>query len=99
MDNSRAHNESLSERYLKSGRVGVFIPTYNAAGNWYALQAGLDVQGVPPSQVVVIDSSSDDGTRSLAERAGYRVVSIPKKISTMVPRAKRLPSSFLMQKF
>ena len=79
VDNKRSHNETPVEPYLKSGRVGIVIPTYNAASHWYALQNGLDEQSVPPSRIVVIDSSSDDGTRALAEKAGYRVVCIPKK--------------------
>ena len=79
MNRDCPHNEILAEPYLKSGRVGIVIPTYNAAGHWYALQSGLDEQGVPPSHIVVIDSSSDDGTRSLAEKAGYRVVCIAKR--------------------
>ena len=79
VDIKLSHNDTVAESFLRSGRVGVVIPTYNASSHWYALQAGLDEQGVPPSDIVVIDSSSNDGTRSLAEKAGYQVVCIPKE--------------------
>ena len=79
MDKNRSQIETVAEPHLKSARVGIVIPTYNAVEHWHALQAGLDGQCIPPSRIVVIDSSSEDGTRSLAEKAGYRVVSIPKE--------------------
>lgn len=59
--------------------LGVVIPTFNAAGGWSALQRAVDAQGIAPEQVLVIDSSSTDATRSLAARAGYRVSSISKR--------------------
>jgi len=59
--------------------VGVIIPTCNAARHWSALQEGLDHQGLAPSQILIIDSSSSDGTRTLARQAGYRVVCIRKE--------------------
>ncbi len=67
-DNSRAR--------LK--HVGIVVPTYNASANWEALRTGLDRQGLQREQVLIIDSSSSDETRTLARQSGYRVVRIPK---------------------
>lgn len=63
----------------QSASVGIVIPTYNAESYWGQLQEGLDEQSVSPSRIVIVDSSSVDGTRRLAQRAGYQVVRIPKK--------------------
>lgn len=57
--------------------VGIIIPTYNAAPHWDGLDGSLKLQGVDPSQVLIIDSSSKDHTRELAGQSGYRVVCIP----------------------
>lgn len=59
--------------------VGVVIPTRNAAADWARLRGGLDSQGLRPSQILVVDSSSEDGTASLATEAGYVVRSIDRK--------------------
>jgi rhamnosyltransferase len=59
------------------GNLVVIIPTFNAAKHWPGLSSSLALQGVSPSQVLIIDSSSRDGTRELAEQSGYTVVSIP----------------------
>ena len=59
--------------------VGVIIPTHNTARHWQALSASLSGQGVPPDQILIIDSTSSDGTRDLAQQSGYRVVCIPKE--------------------
>ena len=37
----------------------------------------LALEGVEPSQVLIIDSTSNDATRELARRSGYQVVCIP----------------------
>jgi len=54
----------------------VVIPTLNAAGLWPSLQEGLRIQSISPQQVLVMDSSSTDGTPDLARAAGYNLVSI-----------------------
>jgi len=54
------------------------IPTLNAAKHWPAFHLALSTQTFRPKHVVVIDSSSSDGTASLAEAAGYRVLSVPR---------------------
>lgn len=55
----------------------VIIPTYNAAKHWPGLSSSLAASGVSPSQVLIIDSSSKDGTQELAKGSGYTVISIP----------------------
>src|ERR1035437_6343999 len=60
-------------------QVAVIIPTCNASKDWAALSAGLHRQGIPANQVLVIDSSSDDGTRDLAVAEGYQVFRIERR--------------------
>lgn len=57
--------------------LAVVVPTLNAAKLWPAFHEGLGRQGLKPQQILVVDSSSSDGTPELARAAGYRVVSIP----------------------
>jgi rhamnosyltransferase len=59
--------------------VAVIIPTLNAANFWPAFQAALAAQAIEPSQVFIVDSSSSDETPTLAEAAGYRVMSRARK--------------------
>jgi len=56
---------------------GVAILTYNAEP-WARQQiAGLQLAGVTPDQVLVVDSSSRDGTAQIFRDYGAQVVSIP----------------------
>jgi rhamnosyltransferase len=57
-------------------QVAVIIPTCNAEKHWASLSDGLRMQGLPASQVLIVDSSSDDGTRELAKAEGYQVFRI-----------------------
>jgi rhamnosyltransferase len=57
-------------------KVGVVIPTHNAASYWGALRQALDSQGIAAHQILIVDSSSSDGTGVMAESAGYEVVRI-----------------------
>jgi len=57
-------------------RVAVVIPTCNAAQYWEALRAALDNQGISAEQILIVDSSSSDGTRALAQSAGYNVMRV-----------------------
>jgi rhamnosyltransferase len=52
------------------------VPTCNAKKHWKALSGGLRLQGLSADQILIVDSSSDDGTRELAEAEGYQVVRI-----------------------
>lgn len=54
---------------------GVVVPTLNAAEDWARFAPAL-LACVEPSQVLVIDSSSEDATADLARRAGFRVYSV-----------------------
>lgn len=53
--------------------VAIVIPTCNAGPHWAALSAALLRQAIPAGQVLIVDSSSDDGTRELARADGFNV--------------------------
>lgn len=55
-------------------RLAVCIPTLDASTAWENLRASLQAQILQPSEVLVIDSSSSDGTAELATRDRSRVV-------------------------
>ena len=57
--------------------TAVIIPTFNAAHHWEQLHAALEAHRLEHKQVLIVDSSSKDGTALLAHRAGYRVKRIP----------------------
>jgi rhamnosyltransferase len=57
----------------------VCIPTLNAAAEWPAFWAALRMQTAHPSEVLVIDSASTDGTEHLARQAGCRVITLLRK--------------------
>src|ERR1700688_4719992 len=69
-----------AENSLTPGKVAVIIPTYNAAQYWAALSAGIRGQSFVPERLIVIDSSSSDGTADLARQDGFEVISISPKI-------------------
>jgi rhamnosyltransferase len=68
-----------TDRAVDRAQVAIIIPTLNASKFWPTLHAGLLLQGLPPSQVLIVDSSSEDGTRELAAEAGYEVVRIDRR--------------------
>lgn len=57
----------------------LIIPTYNASNCWEALRKGICIQSVRPQQVVIIDSSSTDGTDRLALEAGFHLIRIERR--------------------
>jgi len=59
--------------------MGVLIPTFNAARLWGSLREAIDRQDLQPQQILIVDSSSTDGTRELAESAGYKVLRIEQR--------------------
>ena len=61
-------------------KVTVVIPTYNPGKNAERLARTLAEQVDVEMEVVVIDSSSQDGTRKVWERFGYPVTCIPKEL-------------------
>jgi len=64
---------------FRSGKVALIVPTYQAARYWPALSEGIRAQSLAPDRVIVIDSSSSDGTAELARRDGFEVVTISPK--------------------
>jgi rhamnosyltransferase len=71
-----ALDETHTKERLDMSSVGIVIPTCNAGSDWTRLEQALSRQGVPPSHVLIVDSSSTDGTDSRAIAAGYRVIRI-----------------------
>jgi rhamnosyltransferase len=59
-----------------SHRIAVAIPTLNAANHWATLVSGLLRQTAIIDEILIVDSESTDGTRVLAESAGFRVLPI-----------------------
>jgi len=56
--------------------VAVVIPTFNAARHWPKLSEGIRSQSLVPDEVIVIDSSSTDGTADLARKNAFTVLEI-----------------------
>jgi rhamnosyltransferase len=59
--------------------VSVIIPTLNAGPRLRTVVDALMGQSAPPAEIIVVDSSSDDGTAGLAREIGCRVISIDRK--------------------
>jgi len=57
-------------------RTALVIPTFNGAAHWNDLLEGIHRQTVIPNRVIVVDSSSTDGTASAARCAGFEVIDI-----------------------
>ena len=57
--------------------VCLCIPTLNAGNIWGEFVYALQTQTLQPSEILVLDSSSTDGTPELARRDSCRVVTIP----------------------
>jgi rhamnosyltransferase len=71
-------DETVNQAIDRS-QVAVIIPTCNARNFWGSLSKGLRLQGLPASQILIVDSGSDDGTSELAAEAGYQVLSINRR--------------------
>ena len=72
-------NTDSKQATVRAGRVALIIPTFNAAQLWTALLEGIRAQSLKPDQVIVIDSSSSDGTADLARKEGFTVFEIPQR--------------------
>jgi rhamnosyltransferase len=59
--------------------VAVIVPTCNASALWDQFSAGLRLQGLPPNQILIIDSDSEDDTRIRAAAEGYTVCCIDRR--------------------
>lgn len=66
----------MPERSIAPSRIAVIIPTYNAARYWPQLSKGIRAQSLKADRMIVIDSSSGDGTAELARQDGFEVVEI-----------------------
>ena len=60
--------------------VSVILPTLNAAGKIATLLAALIGQTQPPEEILVVDSTSMDGTAELARSHSARVISVPRPV-------------------
>lgn len=60
-------------------RTTVIIPTYNSGGRIGRLIGALKAQTLKNISIIVVDSSSTDGTAEDARKAGARVEVIPKR--------------------
>lgn len=58
--------------------ISVIIPTLEAGASLGQLLSALLAQDMPPSEILVIDSSSTDNTVSIAQRSGARTIVIPR---------------------
>lgn len=58
---------------MTSLKAALVIPTLNAGDNWQSLIASIRGQEVLPDPILVIDSSSSDGTPHLAMESGCKV--------------------------
>lgn len=57
--------------------VTLIVPTYQAGPIWIEWLSAIKMQTVKPSQVVMIDSSSQDQTVTLSQEAGITPIIIP----------------------
>ncbi len=63
-------------------RVSVIIPTHNEAQAIGRVLADLSLADLPPNfatEVIVVDSNSNDGTPEIAARMGARVIQEPRR--------------------
>lgn len=59
--------------------ISVIIPTHNAGLDLQELLSRLAKQDVPPTEIIIIDSSSSDNTADIADKSGAFVMTIPKE--------------------
>lgn len=64
---------------MKRQRVAIIVPTLNASSMWDDWVRGMRMQSFKPDVVLVVDSSSTDGTMEKAATEGYRVHRIDRK--------------------
>jgi rhamnosyltransferase len=59
--------------------ISIIVPTYNASRHIERLLSRLRSQTLQHPEIIIIDSSSEDGTIEIAERFNVRIFSIPKE--------------------
>lgn len=60
-------------------RISLIIPTLNAGKELGGLLAALRAQTVPPDEIIVVDSASEDDTQAVAEAAGVTFIPIARE--------------------
>ncbi len=60
-------------------RISLILPTLNAGRSLENLLSLLSSQDTRPSEIIIIDSSSEDNTVAVAERFGAKTIVIPRK--------------------
>lgn len=58
--------------------ISVIVPTLNARSQITRLLESLYAQSLPPDEIIVVDSGSNDGTPEIASKLGARVMCIPR---------------------
>lgn len=76
---SSVNTQEIAPRLQGLERTGVIVPTCNAGRYWSRLHDALQLQGISPSQVLIVDSQSTDNTQKLARVAGYNVMEVRRK--------------------
>lgn len=59
-------------------KLSIIIRSYNEEQHIGRLLHGIEMQGLPPHEVILVDSGSTDRTVQIAEKYGVQVVHIPK---------------------
>ncbi len=59
--------------------VSIIIPTLNAEGYISTLIGKIRVQSIKTDEILIVDSSSEDNTRSIAESLGAKVITIDRR--------------------
>lgn len=58
--------------------ISIVVPTLNAAKEWARFASAL-LASVPADRILIVDSSSTDGTQELAQKDGFRVHTIARE--------------------
>lgn len=66
----------MPTNHVVSPRISVIIPTYNAGSGLRELLTRLQGQTIQPYEIIVVDSSSSDGTAETARQCGARVFTV-----------------------
>ncbi len=74
MENSSSVNHSSDQAVRET--ISVIIPTLNGGEALRELLAALTIQSMKPAEVIVVDSDSDDDSRTVAELFGAQVTRI-----------------------
>lgn len=72
-------NATPDEITMPGPRVAIIVPTLNAASLWERWVQGMRMQTFVPDQILIVDSSSTDGTVEKATAEGYSVHRIDRK--------------------